>query len=192
MDVLLCSTYWLRRFWNAAIRRRRPLHLRKKCVKSHILLNVKHTDVMMTVFLFSHLFVSVSSSLLLTLDTFSPHFTLKKHLHIWVALASSKKNKSGNKDTKWPGKMAKKWALQSDHLWGSGQPKCVFQITLWTKSVLVPFCGIKYPNLVSVVLMPKSELGPHGDYWTADTPLSLCMLGNVYIILLYAERGVWS
>lgn len=95
--------FWLCCFWITAIRSRYPLSLKEKCVKLHILSNVKHTDVTVTLF-FSPFF----SSLFFTLDIFSPHFPLKKHLHIWVVLAGPQKNKSGNKDTKWPRKMVKK------------------------------------------------------------------------------------
>lgn len=53
---------------------------------------------------FPFVFPSFSSfSLFFTLDAFSPHFLLKKHLNIWVVLTSaSEKNKSGNKATTWP------------------------------------------------------------------------------------------
>ncbi len=124
-------------------------------------------------------FFLFSFSLFFSLDTFSPHFPLKKHLNIWVVLGGPQKNKSGNKDTKWAKKMAKKWALQPDHVWRSKvseQPKCVFQITLWTKSVSVRFCGFKYPKLVSIVLIPKSEPGLHSVCHTRHGPLSVQML----------------
>lgn len=98
-------------------------------------------------FSFSPLSWSLPPSLL-TLDTFSPHFTLKKHLHIWVVLARPQKNKSGNKDTKWPRKMAKKWALQSDHLGGQGNPSVFFRSICEPKFCQFRFVGSNIQTLL--------------------------------------------
>lgn len=85
-----------------------PAAVEKKCVKLHILSNVKHTDVIRTLSLLSFLpflwSLSPSSSLL----THSHHiFSVKETLTHLGSVSGASENKSGNNDTKCPRKMAK-------------------------------------------------------------------------------------
>lgn len=128
---------------------------------------------------FSPFFPHSLSSLFFTLDIFSLHFPLKKHFHIWVVLTGPQKNKSGNKDTKWPRKMARLELCNLIMFGGQmfkGYSSMFFQIVLWTKSVTVLFCGFKYHNLVSIVLMAKCEPALHSVYQTRYTYIHNQML----------------